>query len=142
MAIKPVLQALLLADQVYEDEPTGKKIIAGTYDTVYAHEFPAEFARQTYAYICLSSIHGRTPMKLEYVDLSNDEVLMEYGPIYIESQDPLARIDFTIPVPPLPCPHPGFYALELHAGHELIGRVRISAELIEEEEDNDREDFT
>jgi len=81
-------------------------------------------------------------MKLEYVDLSNDEVLMEYAPIYIESQDPLARIDFTIPVPPLPCPHPGFYALELHAGHELIGRVRISAELIEEEEDNDREDFT
>jgi hypothetical protein len=43
--IKPVLQALVLADNVYQDKFTGKMIIAGTFNQLYftkAHEKPAE----------------------------------------------------------------------------------------------------
>ncbi len=135
-----------MADHVYSDEGTGKVVIAGTFDTVYAPGFPAKFSRETYAFVSLSSIHGRTPVQVEYVDLSDGEVLMSYGPIHIDSSDPLACVDFWIPVPPLLFPHPGFYALEVFAEHDLLGRVRIGAELIEEEQTdedtgNDQEDF-
>jgi hypothetical protein len=141
VAIKPSLQALLLADQVYEDSATGKKVIAGTFDALYApaSEFPTEFMRVTYAYICLCNLHGRTPLQLEYVDLSTDEVLMEYGPIFLDATDPLASVDFTVPVPPFPMPHPGYYALEVFAGNELLGRVRVCVESIEEKETDEEE---
>ena len=32
--MKPVLQALVLADKVYHDRQTGKKIIAGTFNAI------------------------------------------------------------------------------------------------------------
>ena len=32
--IRPILQAMVLADQVYEDKSTGKKVIAGTFNTL------------------------------------------------------------------------------------------------------------
>jgi hypothetical protein len=43
--IKPVLQALVLADNVYQDKFTGKMIIAGTFNQLYfakVQEKPAE----------------------------------------------------------------------------------------------------
>jgi hypothetical protein len=136
VAIKPVVQALLLADQVYTDV-TGKKVIAGTYDCVFCTGFPAEFARETYAYICLSNIRRMTTMQLKYVDLSTDEILMEYGPINIHSPDPLANVDFVVPVPPLFMPHPGIYAFELFTGNDMIGCIRLSVESLHDEDEDE-----
>jgi len=136
--IKPILQALLLADHVYTDDETGKKIITGTYDCIYSTGFPGEFPRATCIYVCLNSIHGQVEIELRFVDWSTYETLMEYGPITINSSDPLASIDFTIPLPSIPLPHSGSYGFELYAGNELLGMVRLRAEQIEEEE-NDEE---
>ena len=140
-----MLKALLLADQVYTDGATGKDIISGTFDCLRATEpFPTEFRAVTHAYISITDVHTKVRLALRYVDLNTNEVLMESDSILVESGDPLASIDFSLPVPPIPMPHEGIFAFELHADNELLGCLRITVVPTEEEqkeEDEDEEGF-
>ena len=63
MPHKPVLQALVLADHVYVDAETGKKIIAGTFNELHAAEFPTQFAHVTFAYLCLTDLRGEAELE-------------------------------------------------------------------------------
>ena len=124
--MKPILKALLLADHVYEDRATGKKIIAGTLNTaaVSEVELPA------YAYISLTEVHGTARLRLKHTDLSDGEPLLEFE-IGITGSDPLTIIELVVPFTPLPTPHAGYYALELwvqeQGDMELLGSHRFRA---------------
>lgn len=124
--MKPILKALLLADHVYEDSATGKKIIAGTINTVVVseRELPA------YVYISLTEIHGTARLRLEYADLSDRKTLREFD-IDITGSEPLDIIELAVPLTPLPVPHDGSYVLELFAreGNKLepLGSHRVQA---------------
>jgi hypothetical protein len=141
VAVKPTLQALVLADQIYTDADTGKRIIAGTFDAFTSPAFPAEYQRHTYAYLSLTGIHGEVPLVLRYVDLSTNEVLLECGPIPISSPDPLRSVDWSVMVPPIPMPHAGAFAFEVHACNELLGSLRIMVELSKAEEAQEGEEL-
>lgn len=175
---KPVLQALVLADHIYQDKITGKKIIAGTFNRVcftrmkrppeqpdVESEFgqrPSPFqstsetampasaslppsssspppsgarrmtaadvqkAGSPYAFISLTDVHGQTPLEMRYRDLSNEAILFGIS-FQVASEDPLDTVEAVVPVPPLPTPHAGVFALELLAENELIGALRITA---------------
>jgi hypothetical protein len=141
VAIKPIIQALLLADNVYTDAETGKRVIAGVFDRITVPEVPGHFLHVTCLYVSLTEVRGEVDVMIRYVDLDSNEVLLEHGPTNLTSDDPLASIDFSVQVPPLPVPHEGVFALELHANNELVGMMRITATLAgqpgegEEEED-------
>jgi hypothetical protein len=143
---KPVLQALVLADNVYQDKATGKKIIAGTFNRLFiskpkptaggvekpaSEESPAaprgdvrRMGSPT-AYISLIDCHGVISLELRYVDLSDDKVLMR-ATIPIKCDDPLNTVEAIVPVPPLPVPHAGIYTLELLSNDEPLGALRIT----------------
>jgi hypothetical protein len=125
--LKPVLQAILLADAVYTDVETGKRVIAGVFDNIAVKQFPTEHQRQTWVYLSFTDIRGKVAFSLRYVDLLTNEVLMDNGPNEIECGDPLATLDGWVPLPFIPLPHPGVYALEVHSCDELIGALRITA---------------
>lgn len=127
MATKPVLQALVLADQIYVDARTGKKVIAGTFNNLWAPSFPAQFERTTYAFICLTGIRDTVELILRYVDLRSNEVLMETNPFSVSCDNPLKSVEILQPVPHFPMPHEGVYAFEVYAGAEMLGSLRISA---------------
>lgn len=135
MPLKPVLQALVLADHVYEDKATGKKIIAGTFNTLLIRRrqradaarpvMPAvQQAGSPYCYISLTDAAGEIPLSLRYVDLSNEQVLFEVK-IQVKSDDRLATLELIAPLPTLPTPHEGTYTLELHCGDEPLGSLRV-----------------
>lgn len=130
---KPTLQALVLADQIYVDQMTGKKVIAGVFNKLWAPDFPTTFGQVTWAYICVTDIQGSVPFHLRYTDLQSNEVLMSTHAINVESKDPLASPEFIIQVPGFPMPHPGTYLFEVYAGDEAIGALRISAQCSEGE---------
>jgi hypothetical protein len=139
--VKPILQALVLADHVYQDKLTGKTIVVGIFNNLNIfktkpsepiegpqHIDPRKFFRpgSPYCYINLSSVHGTIPLELRYVDLKDNSVLM-YLNFEVTNPDPLRNIEIITPVPPLPVPHPGSYVLELLTNDELIGSHRINA---------------
>ena len=137
MSYKPVLQALVLADHVYVDVQTGKKVIAGTFNELRADDFPNQFPRATYAYLCLSDLRGRADLDLKYVDLSDGEVLMQLDGVPITAASPLDSTELIVEVPEFPMPHPGSFALEVHCGGELLGFLRITVGKAEEEDQED-----
>ena len=148
--MKPVLQALLLADHVYRDT-TGKHIVVGTFNKMVFAKGGAEpkkieiggeekgivrdvqQAGNPYAYISLTEIHGKIQCVLRYVNLGQDKVFFETR-FTLECSDPLQTVELAVPM--LRLPHvAGIHALELLCDDEPIGSHRVIVE--ENKEDND-----
>jgi Family of unknown function (DUF6941) len=134
MTHQPILQALVLADHVYADAQTGKKVIAGTFNRLWARSFPTQFSRSTFAYISLTDIRGKVSLELRYVDNEDLNLLLKAEPLEIEGNDPLATLEFAMAIPPFPMPHPGSYSFELHTNEEKLGAVRVIVSQIQEPE--------
>ena len=172
---KPVLQALVLAEHVYQDRATGKMIIAGTFNRLFIHRRdvstdpkpdasavprqdapidaglgvpsdnavrpgpegaqPAESFHKLdfravsrvgspWAYVSLTEIRGAVPLELRYVDLK-DNVIMLRAEFTATASSPLETKEMIVPLPVLPAPHPGTYALELLSHEEPLGSLRV-----------------
>jgi hypothetical protein len=150
--VKPVLQALLVADHIYEDKATGKKIIVGIFNRVFFKKEPEQGAQKQeeqsnvimggmhigspYAYLNITDVHGQANLELRYVDLSDHSVIFKTH-LPVVCPDPLATVEFILAMPPLPTPHAGVFALELLADGEPMGAHRISVEELPAEERNE-----
>ena len=150
--MKPVLQALLLADRIYQDT-TGKHIIAGTFNKMFFVKAGAKpktvkingeekqlipggvQAGSPSAYISLTDVRGKVQCVLRYVNLEHDQPLFQTQ-FSIESPDPLRTVELVLPMPMLP--HvAGVHALELLCDDEPIGSHRIIVQEVKEGHDGD-----
>ncbi len=156
--MKPIAQALLVADHVYTDKATNKKIVAGIFHRLWFRK-PGDMpkppepppgappgegkgmisvppggysAGSPFCYISLTEVHGKQPFELRYIDLSNDQVIFgtKFG---IDCADPLQTIEMVLPLPPLPAVKAATYVLELLWNDEPLGSHRITvAESVEQ----------
>lgn len=134
MSVRPILSALVLADHVYIDRTTGKKVIAGTFNRFVSREFPATSTTRKYAFASMTDVVGKVAITFRYVDLENNDVLLEVPNLTAQSNDRLATVEMVVEIPPLPMPHPGAYAFEAYFGEELIGSLRLQVLKRSEEE--------
>ena len=127
----PRLQALVLADNIYQDARSGKKVIAGTFNHIFAKEVGEgiAFGRNAHAYICLTDIRGDCQLTLRYVDLHDETPLMATS-FTVHGDDPLKSLELLMEMPPLPLPHEGVYALEILNGDNGLGSLRIAVSLM------------
>ena len=144
MTVKPVLQALLLADKIYSDAGSGKKVIAGTFSklVIINQELKIEEGAPTkvkipaggmragspFAYVSITDVHGETPLTLRYVELSDVEhrVLFQ-AELIANSDNPLATLEIVVPLPDLPAIK-GVFALEVLCESDLLGSHRVVVE--------------
>ena len=148
---KPIVQALVLADQVYQDKKTNKFIIAGTFNRYHLRKKPSQgetaesppdvdaaagglrkmelsqvwSVGSPFAYINLTNVRGQVPFELRYVDLHDYLVLLSLS-FAIPAKDPLDSVEICARLPVLPAPHPGVYALELLTDNEVLGSYRVT----------------
>ena len=153
--MKPILQALLLADRVYCDKATGKHIVSGIFHHYWfkkqqAREKTVEVdgieqtavrlqdviqAGSPFVYISLTDVRGKVRCILRYVNLQTDQPLFQTE-FDIECSDPLTTIELAFPVPSLPRVA-GVHALELLCNDEPVGSHRIVVKEISEKQDGD-----
>jgi len=131
----PVLQALLLADQIYTDV-SGKRVICGTFTKIFSRTFPVQTSFAPFAFVLLVDVVGEVVLQLRLVSLKDNQILMESGRLKINSPDPLTPLDLVIQIPPLPLPHAGFYSFECWTDEIIIGSVRLQAVEAPNEEDS------
>ena len=142
--MKPVLQALVLADRVYQDV-TGKKIIAGTFSGYKFSKKPpfAEIVRpdgtkqkvimggmQTgspFAYVSLTDVCDGTAIQVQFVNLSKN-IMLFGNQVAISNVDRLSNVELVLPLPALPITEAGVYALQIVCEGEILGSWRIIAE--------------
>lgn len=141
---KPMLQALVLADHIYQDKATGKMVVAGTFNrlNVFTGQPPQQGPPKPdqlrklgfreickvgspWAYISLTELHGTVPLQLRYVDLNDNAVLVRVE-LSVKSGSPLDTVEVAVQLPVLPTPHAGTYALELLSGNEPVGSHRVT----------------
>lgn len=151
----PILQALLVADHVYQDTTTRKFIVCGIFDRMYfrPEETPAEDSSadstssgdeptklrkvsirelstvgSPFAYISITDLQGDREFELRYVTLKDDAVL--FGTRFrVKSDDPIQTIQLAMTLPPLPRKvgnDESTYALELLCENHLLGTFRIT----------------
>jgi hypothetical protein len=140
--MKPVLQALVLAERIYEDK-SGKKIIAGTFNQILLDHIPdSEIAvpdgsgRQLIhggtdagspsAYISLTDVIDGTEITLQFVNVSKNKTLLE-ATFRLDSTDRLATVEIIAPLPPLRqiAVEPGTYSLDIVWNGEILGSHRL-----------------
>ena len=126
----PVLQTIVLADHVYVDALTQKKVIAGTFSRLWSPQFPAKLDRNTGAYLVLANCHGQLRLQIRYVDLQDESVLMKSSELVIQTGDPLQTHEVVMEVPPFPMPHEGQYIFEVYCNGNQIGGIRLIVEKI------------
>lgn len=142
MEITPVLQALLVADRIYELAHNGGMVIAGTLNKLTLNPAPKSHqvqqddgtriqrveARTPVApnvYISLTDVHNNTELSIQLVDLSRNEVLMHTS-FVIENGDRIGSTEIIAPMPPLNIiQRPGAYAIEVVFNDEILGSYRI-----------------
>ena len=120
----PMLQALWLAESADLDPVTGRVTLTGLFDQVRAPA-GADDVSGGVVYFSVRGVHGEARLTLRYVDLADNEPLIE-RPVRVEGE-PLDTTDVSVRVNRIPVPHPGGYVWELYAGGELLGTVRVTA---------------
>ncbi len=150
--MKPVLQALVVADHVYEDRTTHKKIIAGTFNTfgfstkppIREIKQPSGEKRQVllggmrsgspFAYVSLTDICDGMVLRIQFVDLTRNQVLFATEAT-IAKVDRLATVELVFPLPELPIRQAGIYALEVVCEDDILGSYRITAHSLDEKKE-------
>lgn len=139
-AIRPKVQALLIADHVYEDKVTNKKVICGVFSAMHFVKHHAEEdpngeqqklhvpqggikAGSPFAFISVTDVSGIQEFLLRYVELSTEKVIFSCQ-IAVVSDDRLKCHEIAIPLPELPAKE-GVFGLELLWFDEPIGCLRI-----------------
>jgi hypothetical protein len=144
--VKPVLQALVIAEKVYQDV-TGKKIIAGTFNGVQLSTQPVvetvedgegnkrqrllggTNAGSPFAYVSLTDVCDNTTIELKFVSLTANKEIFGRA-LVVPSNDRLQTIELVLPLPDLllvlGSQGPGVYAFEVMCEGEVIGSHRIN----------------
>jgi len=125
---KPVLQAFIIADDVYQGINHRKFCIAGTFNMLTAQKFPAMFHKPTKAYINLADILEDSTISLRYVDPQYQTVLFEINDLPLKRAQANRNVEVIVELPPFPMPHAGEFHLELWVGNELISIAKLIVE--------------
>jgi hypothetical protein len=123
----PTVQSFILADHVYVDARTGKKVIAGTFNEIRLRPQQETLGREVYAYLAMTNCRAHIEAQLRHVDLSDESVLWTSREIKFEAVDPLQTYEVVIEVARLPFPHPGTYVMEVWCNEQRTGAIRLHA---------------
>jgi hypothetical protein len=120
----PIVRAILLADQVYQDVQSGKFIIAGTFDQIHLHELPGAHGSAS-LYVNLADFHGTHRLQVRLVRLEDGLEVCRSNEMPIEQADRARHAEFSVPLPPLEFERAGPYAIELLWDGQLLGECRV-----------------
>lgn len=145
--VRPHLQSLILANQVFQDKESNNFVIAGTFNRLlirqiqpnedgHSSETSAQPVKKSinelrqagspWLYFSLTDIVGHVACSIRYVFLKDNQVLFSTA-FSIDSKDRLATFEHRLALPPLPCIGFGQYAIEFFAHDEMIGSLRVMA---------------
>lgn len=152
--MKPILQALLLADYIYEDKRTGKKVVAGIFNRISIGTYKMQGGQQDLegeegeppregkvvlpvaavqksgnptAYISLTEIRGEVSLEVQCVNLDTHELVYHTSPLVVKARSPLDTKEIILPVPALPNV-PGAYVIQVLWDGEILGMYRVILE--------------
>lgn len=148
MAVKPILQALVLAERVWTLDD-GRKAICGTFTKVVFKK-PRASPRldaeghpvitsgglgAPWAYICLTGVANETVLQLQFVSLKRNAPVFRTE-IELHGNDRLAIVELALQLPRLAPAVPGGYAFDVVCDGEILGSWRVEVEITPDDVDD------
>ncbi|MFB3818719.1 MAG: hypothetical protein ACE147_13740 [Candidatus Methylomirabilales bacterium] len=134
----PVLNAMLICDQTFQDEQSGKMTLVGVFETVRAYQFPARHGRLC-VYAKLADVQGEYRLRLELVQLEELKIVGQ-GQFSATFSDRMTPVELSFQVLDTVFERAGRYEFRLYANDRWVGsktltvapasEARMQAELI------------
>ena len=125
-SVLPHVQAIVLCDNIYRDDETGKYVLAGTFNRVYFQSFPGEYPRAS-LYINLSDFMGHHRISFRFMHLAEGAILDESPEFELHHDDRREHHECIIELSALEFPEPGRYTLEILYDGDTIGHADVEA---------------
>jgi len=123
----PTVVAMLVCDQIINEEGTNKKSLIGVFDNFFSLTFPGVLPRLA-VYVKMADAGGDYFFKLRIVKLKDEALIAEVG-IQARFHDITQYGELALNLPPMPIPEPGKYEIQLYSGDEYLHRITINAVL-------------
>ena len=121
----PSVVAMLVCDQIINEQGTNKKSLIGVFDNFFSLTFPG-FLQRLAVYVKMADAVGDYFLKLRIVKLKDEALIAEVG-IQAHFQDVTQYGELALNLPGLPIPEAGKYEIQLYSGDEYLHRVTINA---------------
>ena len=123
----PSVVAMLICDQIINEQVTNKKSLIGVFDNFNSLMFPVVFQRLA-VYVKLADAVGDYLFKLRIVKLKDESLIAELG-IQAHIPDASQYSELALNMGNIPLPEPGKYEFQLYAGENFLHRVTMQAVL-------------
>jgi len=121
----PSVVAMLICDQIINEEGTNKKSLIGVFESFYSPVFPVLMPRLA-VYIKLIDAEGEYQCKLRLVKLRDESLIAEFG-IQVNVRDSSHHAEVALNMGNLPIPEAGKYEFQLYYEEIFLHRVTIDA---------------
>lgn len=121
----PSVVAMLVCDQIINEEGTNKKSLIGVFERVNAPSYPFVVPRLA-IYVKLVDAVGHYDFKLRLVHLKDESLIADIG-IGAEIGDVSQHAELALNMGNLPIPAPGKYEFQLYFNEVFLHRVTIDA---------------
>jgi len=122
-AMRPVLLAILVCDDVIRHEGTHKTTLVGIFNRISARTFPCTHSRLS-IFMSLTNGHGEGETELRLTSQETGETLVGLKG-RIRFPDPLAVVDMNFALNNVRFPKAGPYSIDLYVDGDLIGSRRF-----------------
>src|ERR1700677_3492979 len=140
--MKPVLQALVLAERIYSDAQTNKKVICGTFNQLVVGMVQLVAQKpdgsivnlipggtdmgSPSVFISLTDVVDGTEIALQFVNQTKNIVLLQTG-FKLQVKDRLQTIEIVAPLPSMSqiVKETGIYSLDILCEGEILGSHRL-----------------
>lgn len=120
----PILNAMLICDQTFQDEQSGKMTLVGVFETVRAYQFPARHGRLC-VYAKLADVQGEYRLRLELVQLEELKVVGQ-GQFGATFSDRMTPVELSFQVLDTVFERAGRYEFRLFANDRWVGSKTLS----------------
>jgi hypothetical protein len=118
----PDVLALVLADTILRDA-FGKCYIQGTYNAIFAPQFP--LLHSIVVYLAITSGHGKTPLTIRLIDTDEAREPIFEEHTGVDFPDPFVVAEMVFAKAPVIFPEPGEYRLQMYCAGALLRERRI-----------------
>lgn len=112
----PQLNGMIICDTAFQQAPSGKWCVIGSYNTVLVREFPTTHMPFV-VFLALSDFTGNAIMRLVVRDPEGTQLCEVRGQF---PKIPMTSVELAMPFPPITFQRAGTHSLELYHGNAML----------------------
>jgi hypothetical protein len=112
----PQLNGMIICDTAFQQAPSGKWCVIGSYNTVLVREFPTTHMPFV-VFLALSDFTGNVLLRLCVRDPEGAELCQVRGQF---PKIPMTSVELAMPFPPITFQRAGTHSLELYHGNTML----------------------